>query len=279
MFNPTKLVIRAYVEHLEKQYNRVFGGMEPLYSGVIRWGGTMALENIANSDALYHNLEHTVLVTSVGTEILRGKHITDGQVQPRDWMHFTLALLCHDVGYVRGVCPGDGENTFVINAKGDTVTLSPGATDASLTPHHVERSEIFVRRRLGNHPAVDVETVVANIENTRFPVPQGSDPGGTADYPGLLRAADLIGQLADPGYIRKLARLFNEFRETGANRALGYENPDDLREGYPRFYWTMVRPYIGEALRYLAVTQVGKQWIANLHSNAFTQEHGAATGN
>ena len=124
---------------------------------------------------------------------------------------------------------------------------------------------------------MDAETVIANIENTRFPVPQGSDPSGTADYPGLVRAADLIGQLADPGYIRKLAHLFHEFRETGATRALGYENPEDLREGYPRFYWTMVRPYIGEALRYLGVTQAGKQWIAQLHSNVFTQEQSQAS--
>lgn len=30
----------------------------------------MALENIANSDAFYHNVEHTILVTLVGQEIL-----------------------------------------------------------------------------------------------------------------------------------------------------------------------------------------------------------------
>jgi hypothetical protein len=30
----------------------------------------MALENIANSDPLYHNVEDTILVTLVGQEIL-----------------------------------------------------------------------------------------------------------------------------------------------------------------------------------------------------------------
>jgi len=34
-----------------------------------------------------------------------------------------------------------------------------------------------------------------------------------------------------------------------------------------------VRPYIGDALRYLQVTQEGQQWIANLYANVFSMEH------
>ena len=37
---------------------------------------------------------------------------------------------------------------------------------------------------------------------------------------GLLRAADLIGQLADPLYPRKLDALFHEFAEIGVNEKL-----------------------------------------------------------
>jgi hypothetical protein len=50
----------------------------------------------------------------------------------------------------------------------------------------------------------------ANIEHTRFPVPE-DEQHSTADYPGLLRAADLIGQLADVNYLRKIPALFAEF--------------------------------------------------------------------
>ena len=60
------------------------------------------MEIIANSDAPYHNAEHTMMVTLVGQEILRGKHIREGGVTPRDWLHFISSLLCHDIGYVRG---------------------------------------------------------------------------------------------------------------------------------------------------------------------------------
>jgi len=40
-----------------------------------------------------------------------------------------------------------------------------------------------------------------------------------------LRAADLIGQLGDPHYLRKANALYYEFEEIGLNRQLGYESP------------------------------------------------------
>ena len=78
----------------------------------------------------------------------------------------------------------------------------------------------------------------------------------------LENAADLIGQLADINYLRKQAALFNEFRETGMSNKLKYNSVADLRANYPDFFWKTVRPYIGDALRYLRVTQEGQQWIA-----------------
>ena len=42
-----------------------------------------------------------------------------------------------------------------------------------------------------------------NIEHTRFPVPDDEAHESTDDFPGLVRAADLIGQLADINYLRK----------------------------------------------------------------------------
>ena len=65
----------------------------------------------------------------------------------------------------------------------------------------------------------------------------------------------------------------NEFRETGMSNKLKYNSVSDLRANYPDFFWKTVRPYIGDALRYLRVTQEGQQWIANLHANVFSMEH------
>src|SRR5919206_965525 len=154
MFNPTEVVIDAFVSHLEATYRRTYSHLEPECPGIVAFIGRMALENIANSDAPYHDLYHTIMVAEVGQQILRGKHLSEGGVSPRDWLHFMLGLLCHDIGYVRGVCRGDRPGRYVIDARGETITLPAGATDASLTPHHVDRSRLFVRERFGQVSAV-----------------------------------------------------------------------------------------------------------------------------
>jgi hypothetical protein len=107
--------------------------------------------------------------------------------------------------------------------------------------------------------------------------PQRSQHKSTDDFPGLVRAADLIGQLADINYLRKQPALFNEFRETGTSEKLGYKSVEDLRVDYPHFFRKMVRPYIGDALRYLQITQEGKQWASNLYANVFSREHRGRT--
>ena len=121
MFNPTQIVIEAFVGELQRMYERTYGVLEPSYPGIIGFFGRLALENIANSDAAYHDVNHTIMVTLVGQEILRGRHISVGGVTPREWLHFIVSLLCHDIGYVRGICRGDGDGRYVTNLAGDTV--------------------------------------------------------------------------------------------------------------------------------------------------------------
>ena len=222
---------------------------------------------------MYHNVEHTIMVTLVGQEILKGKHLREGGVTPRDWLHFIISLLCHDIGYVRGVCRDDRNDTCTTGLDGQSITLPPGATDAALTPYHVDRGKHFIRERFADNDIIDAESIATNIEPTRFPVPDDSDHQDTTDYPGLVRAADLIGQLADPQHMRKFAALFYEFAETGTNEKLGYAYPADLRNSYPALYWSVVNRHIQDGLRHLHITQEGKQWIANLYAHIFTLEH------
>jgi hypothetical protein len=104
MLNLTTLLIEPFVRRLQHTYHQMYGCLEPDYPGLLDWAGRMALEQIATSDALYHTVEHTILVTLVGQDMLIGKQYHDGDVTPRDWLHVMVALLCHDIGYVRGVC-------------------------------------------------------------------------------------------------------------------------------------------------------------------------------
>ena len=135
-----------------------------------------------------------MMVTLVGQEILRGKHIREGGVTPRDWLHFIVSLLCHDIGYVRGVCQHDGNGRYVSNEQGDLVTVPDGSTDASMTPYHVSRSKVFVRERFGRARLAHFDTLVIerNIEHTRFPAAPTRRSGGTespscARQPGPMR--------------------------------------------------------------------------------------------
>ncbi|MGE0086071.1 MAG: Npun_R2479 family HD domain-containing metalloprotein [Desulfococcaceae bacterium] len=276
MLNIQKLITEPFVQQLSMTYKRTYGLAEPHFANIIEWSGHFALENIANCDALYHNVEHTVMVTLAGQEILRGKHLLEGGVSPSDWLHFVMALLCHDIGYVKGICRDDRDDRYATGRDGNTVKMNESGTCAAMTPWHVDRSKLFVRERFKGNlivNVVDVERICAYIEMTRFPIPDDAAHVDTTGYPGLLRAADFIGQLGDPDYLRKIPALFYEFEETGANKKIGYKNPGDMRKSYAKFYWNVVLPYIQDALRYLRVTQEGKQWISNLHSHVFTVEH------
>jgi len=275
MFNTTEILIDSFVEQIREGYRRTYGGFKHDYQDIIAWAGSMALENIANSDALYHNVEHSILVTLVGQEILRGKQIREGGVSSEDWLHFMISLVCHDIGYVKGVCREDREqeSLYATGQGGTMVSLPLGASDASLTPYHVDRAKLFIDERFGGHKLIDSEAIKINIELTRFPVPNAEDHQGTNSFAALVRAADLIGQLSDPRYLKKITSLFYEFEETGMNKILNYKTPADLRNNYAKFYWNGVYPYIQDALHYLSLTQQGKQIIANLYSNVFVVEH------
>jgi hypothetical protein len=120
---------------------------------------------------------------------------------------------------------------------------------------------------------VDAKRVMRAIELTRFPVPADDEHRETATEAGLMRAADLIGQLGDPLYPRKLNALFHEFAEVGLNDQLGYVSPADLAERYPAFFWGKIEPVIEDAVRFLDLTVEGRSWVANLYSHVFAIEH------
>ena len=274
MFNLQDVTINSCIEYLKYSYRQVYSNLKPDYVDILGWAANLTLENIINTDALYHNIEHTILVTLAGQEILRGKYLLEGNVSPEDWLHFIISLLCHDVGYVKGVCQQDevAKRLYATGMEDMMFYLPPGSTDASLTPFHVDRGKLFVKEQFGDRLLLDTEVIERNIELTRFPVPADQEHSDTVNYPGLARAADLIGQLSDPHYLHKIPALFYEFEETGANKNSGSRTPGELRKNYPNFFRNVALPYIQPALRYLELTFEGKQIVANLYANVFQVE-------
>jgi hypothetical protein len=270
MITVPELAAEALGSFLSSHLERRFGSTEAGLTELISWVSRLALECIGNSDALYHSVEHTMLVTLVGYDIMKGRSLLM-PTSAADYAHVLVACLMHDIGYVRGLLAGDGADGYVIDAHGGKTKLPRGASDAALTPHHVDRSKLFVLDRLAHMENIDAPRVARAIEFTRFP--SAIDPSAQdAEEGSLVRAADLIGQLGDPHYLRKTNALYCEFEEVGMNKQLGYASPADLTDLYPQFYYNSVAPHIQTAIRYLNVTSSGRQWISSLYSNVFRAE-------
>ena len=274
MLNLQTLKIEPFTELLSKSYELTFGNLHPEYINFLRMASSISLENIANGDMLYHNVDHTIMVTSVGQEIIRGKHLFEGGFSAEEGLNYLLALLCHDVGFVKGACKKDdlGKSLFD-NGEGEMIDIPETGTCALLQPYHVSRGKLFVRERFDNFEFVDLDLVTDCIERTRFPVPEGQSHERTDDLAGLARAADLIGQLGDPEYLHKIPALFYEFEELGINQTMGCQSPGGLRRGYAHFFWGVVHKYVEDGVSLLQVTQEGKEWISRLHSHVFECEH------
>jgi hypothetical protein len=273
MLQTSSLLADSLATRLIDTFKRSYGPAVQQQAELLGEAARLVIERLSLSDALYHSAEHTALVTLVAQDILRGRRLC-ADVPPDMWLHVMLAGLTHDIGYVRGVCRGDAEHRFVANEKGDMIELPRGASDAALAPYHVDRSKTYVRERFAFNPLIEPERLARNIELTRFPVPDDGDHAETDTEAGFVRAADLIGQLGDPLYPRKLNALFHEFDEIGVNRALGYASPADVADHYPRFFWSKVEPFLGDAVHALNMTAEGRLWLANLYSHVCVIEHG-----
>jgi hypothetical protein len=268
-----ELAAEALGSFLADHMTRRFGATDASLTEAIPSAARLALDCIGNSDALYHNVEHTMLVTLAGYDIMRGRALlmpTDAS----DFAHLILACLFHDIGYVRGILKGDGRDGYVVDGKGGKIQLPHGASDAALMPYHVDRSKLFVMDRLANIKVLDAARIARAIEFTRFPPVETDDHDKEEGL--LLRAADLIGQLGDLHHLRKANALYYEFEEVGMNRQLGYTSPADLTDSYPQFFWSSISPHIQTAIQYLNVTSRGRQWIAGLYSNVFSAERDLA---
>ena len=271
MITVPEMAAEALGSYLSAQLNSRFASTEAGLTELIPSLARLSLECIGNSDALYHNVEHTMLVTLVGYDIMKGRSLVM-PTSASDYAHVIVACLFHDIGFVRGILRGDGEDGYVTDAKGGKTKLPRGSSDAALTPYHVDRSKML------RHGSPGIDRIARCRQNCaidrihtlslrRRAADDKDDEEGS-----LVRAADLIGQLGDPHYLRKANALYYEFEEVGMNKQLGYGSPADLTDLYPQFYYNSIAPHIQKAIRYLNVTSSGRQWIASLYSNVFRAE-------
>jgi hypothetical protein len=273
MITVPELAAEALGSFLAEGLSRRFGSTNASLIEHIQSAARLALDGIGNSDALYHNVEHTMLVTLVGYDIMKGRSLLVS-TSPDDYAHFLVACLFHDIGYVRGILKEDNEKGYIINSNGGRVKLPRGSSDAALMPYHVERSKLYVMDRIANSKLLDALRISRAIEFTRFPIPTEAGDEGNEECL-LMRAANLIGQLGDPRYLGKANALYCEFEEIGVSKKFGYTSAADLIDLYPQFYFNSLSSHLETAIRYLNVTTRGRQWIASLYSNVFRAEREA----
>src|SRR5208282_4095100 len=168
MITLSQLAAEALGSFLAADMKDRFGGSHALLTEIIPFAARLTLECIGNSDALYHNVEHTMLVTLAGHDIFKGRALLMPST-PTDYSNFIVACLTHDIGYVRGIVKGDEVDGYVVDETGRKISLPRGSSDAALAPYHVERSRLFVLDRLAAIKELDGALIANAIEHTRFP--------------------------------------------------------------------------------------------------------------
>lgn len=161
-------------------------------------------------DTRYHDLAHTLRLFPPFCQIaiaLFRKH--PATILPRELELGLLAVLLHDSGYIRkeGDCNGTG---------------------AKYTFHHIDRSVDFARTYLSSfdYQEQDLLNVEHMIRCTGIK-PKLKQINFTSEGYRLLGyalgTADLLSQMSDPYYLRKLSLLFSELEE-----AYNYAGPNQL---------------------------------------------------
>src|ERR1700751_3006278 len=117
MISLPEIAAEALGSFLASDMKDRFGSSHARVAELVPFAARLALECIGNSDALYHDVEHTMLVALAGHDIFRGRALLMPST-PVDYANFIVAGLTHDIGYVRGVIRGDGEDGYVADGTG-----------------------------------------------------------------------------------------------------------------------------------------------------------------
>ena len=144
------------------------------------------------------------------------------------WLHVVLAALTHDIGYLRGICQADTEHRFRGRRKGRHDRVAARRLRRCLSRPTMSTAPRSRARTLRLQPSRRCRPAGTQHRADALPGAGRRRPRGTDTEAAFVRAADLIGQLGDPLYPRKLNALFHEFEEIGSTM-LGYVTPATWR--------------------------------------------------
>ncbi len=204
--------------------------IENVYNDIIRlFNGNYPGYRASNTK--YHDLEHTCAVTLATARLMHGIHVQNQTFSSRVIQLGLIGALFHDTGLIQTVEENDG-------------------TGAQYTIGHEDRSIALMERYLSDKgfSAEDILDCSHIIRCTKLSLPLNEIPfrsEETKTMGKVLGSADLIAQMADRNYLKKLPLLFLEFKEAGM---AGFETPLELFENTEEFYHSVARTRLAEEL-------------------------------
>ena len=91
MITIPELVAQALGTFLTSETKSRFGASHARLAEFLPYAARLTLECIGNSDALYHNVEHSLLVTLAGHDILMGRAVLR-PTTPDDYANFIFGV-------------------------------------------------------------------------------------------------------------------------------------------------------------------------------------------
>lgn len=204
--------------------------IENVYNNIIRlFNGNYPGYRASNTK--YHDLEHTCAVTLATVRLMHGIHVQNQTFSSRVIQLGLIGALFHDTGLIQAVEEHDG-------------------TGAQYTIGHEDRSIALMEKYISDKgfSAEDILDCSHIIMCTKLSLPINKIPfrsEETKTMGKVLGSADLIAQMADRNYLKKLPLLFLEFKEAGM---AGFETPLELFENTEEFYHSVARTRLAEEL-------------------------------
>ena len=122
-----------------------------------------------------------MLVTDVGQTILQGRQLAKGDLSADDWLQAVVAMLFHDIGYLRTLLDGDTSETSIINDSGETVMPPPGSTETEDLYGRRSGSSMAATLVAGTVPAPSCtleQPLISSSASSALPVDRRNDDTG-----------------------------------------------------------------------------------------------------
>lgn len=231
--------VRSEAEHMFDQFfpegpptlfAKTFDTVERLFKG--SYPGYRA------SNTKYHDFEHTCAVLLATTRLAYGAMAEEYAFDRSNVLKGTLAALFHDTGLIQN------DDDF-------------SGTGAKHTVGHEERSIQVMRECLASDLSPeDIEDIADCIRCTTLSMPPHKIAFRDEEVRTMahfLGTADILAQIGDPNYLKKLLLLYEEFKEA---RLPGYDSHFELLSKTRNFYQEVARPRLhnefGNAARFMA---------------------------